>query len=53
MTDDLFLDEEFDDVDADCDGEAADEAAAPEPEFTSVYEFVETHLVYLLSLIHI
>ncbi|GAC85220.1 hypothetical protein GP2_031_00320 [Gordonia paraffinivorans NBRC 108238] len=49
MTDDLFLDEEFDDVDADCDGEAADEAAAPEPEFTSVYEFVETHLVYLYA----
>lgn len=54
MTDDLFLDEEFDDVDAsegsdDASEEGTAEEAAPEPEFTSVYEFVETHLVFLYA----
>lgn len=54
MTDDLFLDEEFDDVTAvedydDASGESAAEEASPEPEFTSVYEFVETHLVFLYA----
>ena len=56
MSSDLFDDEDFDD-DTDFEHDEVDEgtdhgdeeAPCPEPEFGSVYEFVDTHLVFIYA----
>ena len=49
MSSDLFADEEFDDVDVDSCSEDTEQEQGPAPEFESVYEFVDTHLVRIYA----
>ncbi|GAB93457.1 DUF4913 domain-containing protein [Gordonia rhizosphera] len=54
MSSELFADEDFDDDDDDFDddddeGTDTDEEHEPQPEFGSVYEFVDTHLVRIYA----